>query len=442
MIHKLQFRLLVSFIIVILATIGMVSFVAYQSLKSQVEEYERMVDDIRAVRMERVLVHHYDTEGDWMGIQPFIIQMGTLYDRQIVLTDTGGIVVASTDMTLLGNNYQITVPGKPLRRPMSGDILGMLYIIRPDTDPTSLRSLVGAINRFLFLGGLIALVVATILTIVLSRLITRPIHDLGLAAKRLGEGDLSCRVQYKGKGELGELASTFNSMAESLERAETIRKNMVTDVAHELRTPISNVRGQLEAIGDKLMKPDVHTLSSIYEEVILLSRLVDDLQDLTLAEAGKLKLRKQQEDLKQLIEQAVKAVRHTATTRKISLHSDLPEELPLIDIDAQRISQVLHNLMANAIAHTPKGGSVTVTTTQTDKVIEISVSDTGEGIPAEDLPNIFERFYRVDKSRTRSTGGSGLGLTIARRYVEAHGGTIAVESEHGKGSRFFFTLPF
>lgn len=442
MIHKLQFRLLIAFIVVILATIGMVSFIAYQSLKSQVEEYEQAVDNIRAVRMERVLVHHYDTEGNWMGVQPFIIQMGTLYDRQIVLTDTSNTIVAATDVTLLGNQYQVNIGGKPIRRPMGGEVLGMLYIVRPTTDPTSLKSVVGEINRFLFLGGLLALIVATILTIVLSRLITRPVHDLGLAAKRLGEGDFSYRVSYKGKDELGELANTFNSMAESLETAETIRENMVTDVAHELRTPISNIRGQLEAIGDKLMKPDVHTLSSIYEEAILLSRLVDDLQDLTLAEAGKLKLRRQPEDIKQLIELTIRAVRYTATTKKISLHTDLPRGLPLLDIDAQRISQVLHNLIDNAIAHTSQGGSVTVAAKQTSKEVEISVTDTGEGIPAEDLPNIFERFYRVDKSRARSTGGSGLGLTIAKRYVEAHGGKVSVESEPGKGSRFSFTLPF
>jgi signal transduction histidine kinase len=441
MIHKLQFRLLLAFIVVILVTIGMVSFVAYQSLKSQVEQYEITVDNIRAMRMERVLVYHYDREGDWMGIQPFLVQMGTLYDRQIVLTDTSGIVVAATDTALQGEQYQVNFEGMPIRRPMGGEVIGTLYIIRPDTDPTSLRSLVGEINRFLLLGGLLALVAATILTIVLSRLITQPVHDLGLAAKRLGEGDFSCRVKYKGKDELGELANIFNSMAESLERAETIRKNMVTDVAHELRTPLTNIRGQLEAIGDRLMKPDVHTLSSIYEEVILLSRLVDDLQDLTLAEAGKLKLRRKPEDIKGLIKQAVKVVRHTATAKKISLHTDLPEEVPPLNIDAQRISQVLHNLVDNAIAHTSKGGSVTVAAKQTAKKVEITVSDTGEGIPAEDLPRVFERFYRVDKSRARSTGGSGLGLTIARRYVEAHGGTISVESEPGKGSRFSFTLP-
>jgi signal transduction histidine kinase len=201
------------------------------------------------------------------------------------------------------------------------------------------------------------------------------------------------------------------------------------------------VQGYLEALRDGVIKPDAETIRSLSEEATLLSRLVDDLQELSLAEAGELKLNCQTEDIAQLINQTVTAVRGQAAAKEISVSIDLPDKLPPVNIDSHRISQVLRNLLENAVVHTAKGGSITVAVKQQGNWVEVSVTDTGEGIPAEDLPNIFERFYRVDKSRARATGGSGLGLTIAKRLVEAHGGKIEAHSELGKGSRFAFTLP-
>jgi len=190
-----------------------------------------------------------------------------------------------------------------------------------------------------------------------------------------------------------------------------------------------------------VIQPDAETIRSLDEEAALLSRLVDDLQELSLAEAGKLKLVFRMEDIAELIRQTVAAVQPRATLKGIDLSTVLPKRLPLVSIDAHRISQVLRNLLENGVAHTPRSGAVTVAAERRDNRLEVSVADTGEGIPAEDLPNIFERFYRVDKSRARGTGGSGLGLTIARRLIEAHGGTIEARSEQGKGSRFSFTIP-
>jgi signal transduction histidine kinase len=230
-------------------------------------------------------------------------------------------------------------------------------------------------------------------------------------------------------------------MSDDLERAEKLRRNLVADTAHELRTPLSNIRGYLEAIRDDVVKPDTKTINLLYEEVTLLTRLVEDLQDLALAEANQLKLVRQPENIKGILEQAVSAAGAQALSKGVSLLASFGSGLPLCDIDAQRIKQVLHNLLDNAIVHTPPAGTVTVDATDQGAWVEISVTDTGEGIPAEDLPNIFERFYRVDKSRSRSTGGHGLGLTIARRLVEAHGGIINAQSEPGKGARFSFTIP-
>jgi len=216
---------------------------------------------------------------------------------------------------------------------------------------------------------------------------------------------------------------------------------MVADVAHELRTPLSNIQGYLEALRDGVMKPDKAAIRSLYEEASLLSRLVDDLQELSLAEAGELKLVRRAEDIGELIQQAVVAVETQKKSQGVALAVELPERLPPVNIDSRRIGEVLRNLLENAVAHTGQGDTITVVARQLDKLVEISVTDTGEGIPDKDLPNIFERFYRVDKSRTRATGGSGLGLTIAKRLVEAHGGQIEIQSEPRKGSRFAFTIP-
>jgi signal transduction histidine kinase len=230
-------------------------------------------------------------------------------------------------------------------------------------------------------------------------------------------------------------------MADDLERTEKLRRNMVADIAHELRTPLSNLSGYLEAISDGVLQPDKATVSSLSEEAATLSHLVADLQELSLADAGELKLTRRPEDMKQLIEQAVAAQQSGAAVKGLTVRAEVPAGLPEVNVDAHRIGQVLRNLLDNAVAHTPGGGSITVTAAGADDELKIMVTDTGEGIPPEDLPNIFERFYRVDRSRTRSTGGTGLGLTITRRLVEAHGGRIEAESEPGRGSTFIITLP-
>jgi signal transduction histidine kinase len=230
-------------------------------------------------------------------------------------------------------------------------------------------------------------------------------------------------------------------MAEDLERTEQLRRNLVADVAHELRTPLSNIQGHLEAIRDGLLPPEPATFDSIYEEVLLLARLVEDLQELTLAEAGQLTLVRQSADVTEIVRRAVAAAQPPAEAKGLTIEAKLPEGQTTAEVAPERIGQVLRNLLSNAITHTSGGGLITVDLVDDGDELHIGVADTGDGIPPEDLPYVFERFYRADPSRVRATGGAGLGLTIARRLVEAHGGTIGVESEVGKGSRFTFTLP-
>jgi len=441
MIHSLRFRLIIAFIAVIAVTIGAISIFVGQRTLAEIRQFEERREQILAARLESELIRYYYQEGSWEGIQPIMNHIANLYGQHIIVTDANGTVVADSEGKLLGQQRP-DLAGMTLSLPPAGGSLGTLYVSTlPSTDPISLWYLFGPIKQYVLWGCLIAGGIALAITLILSRRILSPIKALTQAARGLGAGDLSHRVRVKDKSEVGELAQAFNSMASNLERAEQLQRNMVADVAHELRTPLSNLRGYLEAVRDGLIKPDADTIRSLDEEALLLSRLVDDLQELSLAEAGKLKLVCQAEDISELINQAIVAVRAQAEAKGVSVTTDLPGELPSVNIDSYQVSQVLRNLLDNAVAHTAKGGSITVTAEQQGKWVEVAVTDTGEGIPAEDLPHIFERFYRVDKSRARATGGSGLGLTIAKRLVEAHGGQIKAQSELGKGSRFTFTIP-
>jgi signal transduction histidine kinase len=449
-VHSLRFRLIVAFALVILVAVGAVYLFASQTAGGEIRRFGERIEQARFSRVGFELFRHYHQQGDWEGVQPYVEQWGSLYGQRIIVTDSSGVVVADSEGELMGQQYHAETPGRPLSPPpplpmlgtMEGESAGTLYI-NPDPSASfpSPRSLSRAIGRFLIWGALAAVAIAVLLTFFLSRRMLAPVKALVVAARRLGQGDFSHRVEFKDRGEMGELAQAFNSMASDLERTEQLRRNMVADAAHELRTPLSNIRGYIEAIHDGLKQPDAETIGALDQDVALLTRLVDDLQELSMADAGELKLNCQPEEIASLISQTVASVRSQAEKKGISVSADLPGGLPPVDVDRNRINQALRNLLENAVAHTAEGGAVAVTAGQQGDYLEVAVDDTGEGIPAEDLPNIFERFYRVDKSRTRATGGSGLGLTIAKRLVEAHGGTIEVQSEEGKGSRFGFTVP-
>ncbi|MCK4274412.1 MAG: HAMP domain-containing protein [Dehalococcoidales bacterium] len=444
MIHSLNFRLLAAFALVIIVIIGSVFFFTYHTTRGEISRFGERVELMQDKRMELELSRYHQVLRSWEGVQPFVVQWGKLYGRRIILTDNEGTVVADSDETLLGSPYTEAEPGQPMSPMMGTGTIGVLRISHgesPDINRAALQITYRTIGRFFLWAGLLAVGIALLLTFILSRRILAPVKALSSAAREFGKGNFSRRVDSKGKGEVGELARSFNSMADNLEHTERLRRDMVADVAHELRTPLSNLRGYLEAIKDAVIKPDEATIHSLNEEASTLSRLIDDLQELSLADAGELKLIIQPEDVSRLIKETVTALQAKAAAKGLTISADLPDGLPEVNIDSHRIRQVLHNLLENAVAHTGQGGRITVTARHRDDKVYISVADTGEGIPADDLPMVFERFYRVDKSRARATGGSGLGLTIARRLVEAHGGTIDVESQPGQGSTFTFTLP-
>jgi signal transduction histidine kinase len=298
-----------------------------------------------------------------------------------------------------------------------------------------------SVNTSLAVGVVVGGLAAAVLALVFSRRVLGRVDALTTAARLMERGDLTQRVSVGSRDEIGELARAFNAMAESLARTERLRRTMVTDVAHELRTPLTNVRGYLEALRDGVAEPTPSLIASLHDEALLLGRLVDDLQELTLAEAGQLRLDRAAWTLDDLVGSAVELARPRALEKGVALRADFSPDLPTVDADRNRIGQVLHNLLGNAITHTDTGGEIVVSAGQHPGEVEVRVHDTGAGIPAEHLPYVFERFYRADRSRARATGGAGIGLAIVKELVQAHGGRVGIESAPGRGTTVTFTLP-
>ena len=297
----------------------------------------------------------------------------------------------------------------------------------------------------LLASGLIALV-AIGSTVLLSRWVLRPIDDLIRASRRVGEGEFSERVPLRGRDELADLVTAFNRMADSLQASERRQRQMIADIAHELRTPLANIRGYLEALKDGVLTPSEELFASLHEEAVLQQRIVNDLQDLTLAEAGTLVHHRVQIDMAEVLETCRRAYAAAAEASGVTLRLVTDEQLPVVG-DPDRLRQAIGNLLSNALRATPAGGEVTLRAyRESDPVrpqawVVVEVADTGVGIASADLPRIFDRFWRADAARGRDTGGSGLGLSIVREIVAAHQGTITARSTVGVGSVFTVRIP-
>ncbi len=301
---------------------------------------------------------------------------------------------------------------------------------------------IDAINEITTTAMVVSLVVAIAVSLFTSRRIVEPIRAMMRASREIAAGRFDRRVIVPSEDELGELAHSFNQMAEALENTEQRRLNLIADVAHELRTPLTNLRTMLEALTDGVLPPEPATFQTMNHEVLRLQRLVQDLQELSRAEAGEMSMFPEEVEPAQLISHVVDRLAIQFQDKGVALNVTIEPDLPEIVVDPARITQVLVNILGNALQYTPEGGQVWLSVRRTKEAIQFEVRDTGLGIPAEDLPHIFERFYRVDKSRARSSGGSGIGLTICKHIVEAHGGQIWAESEGlGRGSTFGFSLP-
>jgi len=468
-VSKLWVRLTLAFVLVTLVGVSTVALLANRSASSQFRSYlsHREMTDWSDLTDD--LAAYYEQQGSWDGV-------GVVFEDNrraqgqgqgqmrgggpsTLLADGRGLVVYDgqgryAGETLSRSEQELAVPIQA-----GGQIVGFLLSIPPgwgQLQPQE-QSFLDQINQALLLAGVLAGVLSILLGLGLSRGLTAPVARLTAAARRIAGGDLSQRVPETGSAEMAVLGRAFNQMATDLEKAKDLRRNMMADVAHELRNPLSVIQGNLRAILDEVYPLEQAEIAVLYDETRLLSRLVDDLRELALAEAGQLRLERRPVASADVVNRAVEAARAQAVARGVALQADLPENLPLVDVDPQRIEQVLGNLLNNALIHTPSGGEIVVAARAQGSEVEVSVRDTGEGIPAEHLPHVFERFYRADRSRSRATGGTGLGLAIVKQLVEAHGGRIEVESpslrpgsvqatrlragQVGQGTVFTFSLP-
>jgi len=441
--NSLRIRLFLAQVLVVMVTVGTIALLASRATNTEFQRYLERTRLLRQRRFDAAFGLYYAENGNWDGVQPLLDRLSQVFGERLILTDSSGRVVADSEHelkgALLGSKWAtpavvITFHNIPV------GVIHFVPLVQPG-GPAGEEFFLRAVNNWFMYAVLAAGLVAIVLTLTLSRRILSPISALTEAARMMEKGDLSQRVRTVANDEIGELGRAFNAMADALARAETLRRNMVSDVAHELRTPLANIRGYLEALRDHVIESSPTVIESLYEEALLLNRLVDDLQDMALAEAGQLKLVRRAVALGTIVQQAVGVMQAEAAAKKLTLSANVPADLPPVNVDAERIGQVLRNLLTNALAYTPEGGTISVAARAAGAEIKVSVKDTGIGIAPQDLPYVFERFYRADKSRTRQTGGTGLGLAIVKQLVQAHGGRVWVESTPGAGSTFSFTLP-
>ena len=299
-----------------------------------------------------------------------------------------------------------------------------------------------AVNEALVVAALAALVTAVVVSVFVSRRVVNPIRQMMQASQHIAGGHYNERVYVSSDDELGQLARSFNQMATSLEQTEAMRRDLIANVAHELRTPLTTIKGYMEGLLDGVLPPELGTYQQVYREADRLQRLVNDVQERARVESVAYQLNRQPIKIAELIQHTATRLQPQFNEKGVTLKLNLPPNLPTILADEDRISQVLLNLVGNALQYTPAGGAVIITSESHTSELHIIIRDTGLGIPAEHLPHLFTRFYRVDKSRSRVGGGSGIGLTIVKHLIEAHDGRIWAESQGaGQGSTFGFSLP-
>ena len=391
----------------------------------------------------QALETHYASRGSWEGVADVLDARpsgtGAPHSGGLILTDAQGRILYPSARA--GKTWTEAQRRAALPVQVDGRTVG--YAIPPMAGHgvASSRALLRRLDWAALAAALTALALAAALAWALSNRILRPVHALTTAARQLAQGDLSVRVPESGDEELATLARAFNHMAEALQQAEESRRRLMTDIAHELRTPLAVQQAHLEALQDGVYPLTPENLAPVVEQNHLLARLVRDLRTLTLADTGQLPLERDALDVRTWLPRVVETFRAAAQQRGMALDVALPSESAWVHADAARLEQILHNLLANALRHTPPGGRIEVRAAVAGDEVHIQVRDTGPGLPPGEEERVFERFYRLDKSRARTSGGSGLGLSIARSLARAHGGDLTAANHPQGGAVFTLRLP-
>ncbi len=452
--RSLALKLTLAFLLVGLTGAVLVAvFVRYRTQR----EFDRLVLDQNQQALVTNLTRYYQATGSWRGLEaalrsqqddgspfrgpnPRMEMLRSLF----VITDADGVVIFGGRPGLAGrrlSNRELN-SGVPLE--VDGETIGWL-VFTPAIDRwqpgTPEGNFLRAVNQATLLSAVAATGIALLLGSFLAYTLTRTLRELTAATKEVAKGRLGYQVQVHSQDELGELAASFNEMSSELERSNQLRRKMTADIAHDLRTPLSVIMGYTEALNDGKLQPNPEMFDTLHAETQHLSRLVDDLKTLSLADAGELPLVSQRIAPAVLLKRTASAHRVQAEQQDITIQVENAPGLPEIDVDVERMVQVLGNLMSNALRYTPPGGQITLASGQTGEQVWLSVADNGEGVPAEDLPYIFERSYRGDIARQHPEGESGLGLSIAKSLVEAQGGTISAASKTGTGTTFTIYIP-
>jgi len=461
--RSLSWKLAGALLLIVVVAVGLMAYLVNLNTRREFQQYVIQGSAMHAQGVAAGLSAFYAQNGNWSGVQQYLPSLLSIMDDRLIVADEDDMVVGDTDGAVLGQKTgTLGLDGFGTTIEVSGQDVGSFYLLTSSSGTmggmmgggngrgqggralsanlaTGESQFLANTNRALWIAGLAAGALAIVAGWLLTRYLLRPVRELNKGAAQISRGNLDHRVKVLSNDELGELSQSFNHMADSLTASEAQRRRMTADIAHELRTPLTIIEGTVDGMLDGVFPADAQHLTPIKEQTALLTRLISDLRDVSLAESGQLKLEMTPENIAELVRRKVEQTRPAAAHVRLNLVVE--DGVPPVSIDRMRIEQVVANLLTNALRHTPSGGLVSVSVRRSGQGAIIEVGDTGEGIAPEHLPHIFERFYRASDSRARSDGGTGLGLAIVKHLVQAHGGRVWAESTPGKGSTFFVQLP-
>jgi signal transduction histidine kinase len=447
-------KLGLSFAIVILVSVALVYFFTATGITTRFATFSEQNKQQIARQVCSLLGEYRARTGNWIGVnqllssQQTILVGGKLIVRRTFLipgsfslANEQGTVFISTEQGQVGITLSPTQMDEGIPIEANNARVGTLLL---DNVGTSLapaeEEFLASAKRSALLGGAIAFGLALLLSVLLISEVLSPLRVLTRATEQIARGDLTQRVKLKARDEFGQLGDSFNRMIKNLRHSEEIRRSMTADIAHELRTPVTIIQGNLEAILDEIYEPTTDTIAPIYEETLRLGQLIDDLRDISLAEAKELQLNIEPIQVVASIKQLVETI-SASLDQGPQIRVEANSTIPQVPVDLKRFQQVLVNLLTNALRFTPQQGTIHIQVLRKDQEVEVRVADSGPGISPEEIPHLFERFYRGDQARSRGQGGSGLGLAISKQLIEAHGGRIWAENDPSGGAIFVIRLP-